>query len=145
MHCNGYLSLFNTVFNYLWVVTTITTCRRMYIMCATKVGNGRYHTYVRLGARFQWVRTLNLDQIMSRFTQPSQDDSSYILVARMDNARNLSSILKAVNFREVTVGMVLTLDNEYYCITSYRTLQYSHWSSSAYIHFILICVARLKR
>jgi len=38
---------------------------------------------------------------MSRFTQPSQDDSDYILVARMDNARSLSSILKAVNFREV--------------------------------------------
>ena len=39
---------------------------------------------------------------MSRFTQPSQDESNYILVARMDNARNLSSILKAVNFREVS-------------------------------------------
>ena len=39
---------------------------------------------------------------MSRFTQPSQDDGSYILVIRMDNARNLSSILKTVSFREVS-------------------------------------------
>lgn len=38
---------------------------------------------------------------MSRFAQPSQDDSGYVLVARMDNAKNLSSILKAVHFREV--------------------------------------------
>jgi len=38
---------------------------------------------------------------MSRFTQPSQDDGGYILVARMDNAKSLHSILKAVNFREV--------------------------------------------
>ena len=38
---------------------------------------------------------------MSRFTQPSQDDGNYILVARMDNAKSLHSILKAVNFREV--------------------------------------------
>ena len=38
---------------------------------------------------------------MSRFTQPSQDDGSYVLVARMDNAKNLSAILKAVQFREV--------------------------------------------
>ena len=38
---------------------------------------------------------------MSRFTQPSQDDGGYILVARLDNAKSLHSILKAVNFREV--------------------------------------------
>ena len=38
---------------------------------------------------------------MSRFTQPSQDDTGYMLVARMDNAKNLSSLLKAVQFREV--------------------------------------------
>lgn len=38
---------------------------------------------------------------MSRFTQPSQDDGGYILVARMDNAKSLHSILKAINFREV--------------------------------------------
>ncbi len=31
----------------------------------------------------------------------SQDESNNILVAKMDNARNLSSILKTVNFREV--------------------------------------------
>lgn len=42
---------------------------------------------------------------MSRFTQPSQDDSGYVLVARMDNAKNLSSILKAVQFREVTLPL----------------------------------------
>ncbi len=31
----------------------------------------------------------------------TQDDSGYILVARMDSARNLSSILKAVQIKEV--------------------------------------------
>lgn len=31
----------------------------------------------------------------------TQDESSYVLVARMDNVRNLSSILKTVNFKEV--------------------------------------------
>lgn len=41
--------------------------------------------------------------LMSRFAQPSQDDSGYVLVARMDNAKNLSSILKAVHFREVRI------------------------------------------
>ena len=42
---------------------------------------------------------------MSRFTQPSQDDSGYVLVARMDNAKNLSSLLKAVQFREVMLPL----------------------------------------
>jgi len=45
---------------------------------------------------------------MSRFTQPSQDDSGYVLVARMDNAKNLSTILKAVQFREVSVERVVS-------------------------------------
>jgi hypothetical protein len=34
----------------------------------------------------------------------SQDESNYILVARLDNARNLSSILKTVNFKDQEVG-----------------------------------------
>ena len=34
-------------------------------------------------------------------SQSRQDEANYILVARMENARNLSSILKAINFREV--------------------------------------------
>ena len=34
-------------------------------------------------------------------SQTSQDDSSCILVARMDNVRNLSSILKTVTLKEV--------------------------------------------
>lgn len=37
---------------------------------------------------------------MSLVTQTSQDDSSYILVARMDNSRLLSSLLKTVHFKE---------------------------------------------
>lgn len=43
---------------------------------------------------------------MSRFTQPSQDESSYHLVARMDNAKNLTTILKAVNFRELATCFI---------------------------------------
>lgn len=38
---------------------------------------------------------------MSRLTQQSSDDSRYILVAKLDNARNLLNILKAVHFKEV--------------------------------------------
>lgn len=39
---------------------------------------------------------------MSRLTQQSGDDSRYILVAKLDNARNLLNILKAVHFKEVS-------------------------------------------
>ncbi len=37
--------------------------------------------------------------------QDSRDDEEedYVLVATMDNARNLSSILKAINFKEVKI------------------------------------------
>jgi len=37
---------------------------------------------------------------MSRLTQQSGDDNRYILVAKLDNARNLHNILKAVHFKE---------------------------------------------
>ena len=38
---------------------------------------------------------------MSRLTQQSSDDNRYILVAKLDNARNLLNVLKAVYFKEV--------------------------------------------
>lgn len=38
---------------------------------------------------------------MSRLTQQSSDDNRFILVAKLDNARNLLNILKAVHFKEV--------------------------------------------
>nr|QIC49982.1 cell cycle checkpoint protein RAD1 [Actinia equina] len=37
---------------------------------------------------------------MSLLSQQSGEDSSYILVARLDNARNMSNILKAIHFKE---------------------------------------------
>ncbi|XP_041377028.1 cell cycle checkpoint protein RAD1-like [Gigantopelta aegis] len=37
---------------------------------------------------------------MALSTQQSDDDSHYVLVAKLDNARNISSILKAINFKE---------------------------------------------
>ena len=40
---------------------------------------------------------------MSRLTQQSGDNSRYILVAKLDNARNLLNILKAVHFKEVSL------------------------------------------
>ena len=46
---------------------------------------------------------------MSRFTQPSQDNDGYVLVARMDNAKNLSVILKAVHFKEVSDACSVTI------------------------------------
>ena len=39
---------------------------------------------------------------MALSTQQSDDDSHYVLVAKLDNARNLSSILKAINFKDVS-------------------------------------------
>lgn len=38
---------------------------------------------------------------MSRLTQQSSDDNRYILVAKLDNARNLLNVLRAVYFKEV--------------------------------------------
>ncbi|RMX51697.1 hypothetical protein pdam_00008113 [Pocillopora damicornis] len=37
---------------------------------------------------------------MSRLTQQSSDDNRYILVAKLDNARNLLNVLRAVYFKE---------------------------------------------
>ena len=39
---------------------------------------------------------------MSLSTQEAEDDDQYVLVARMDNVRNLSNILKAIHFKEVS-------------------------------------------
>lgn len=44
---------------------------------------------------------------MSRLTQQSGDDSRYILVAKLDNARNLLNILKAVHFKEVRLYILI--------------------------------------
>ena len=39
---------------------------------------------------------------MALSTKHSDDDSQYVLVAKMDNVRNLANILKAVHFKEVS-------------------------------------------
>ena len=39
---------------------------------------------------------------MSLSTQEAEDDDQYVLVARIDNVRNLSNILKAIHFKEVS-------------------------------------------
>ena len=44
---------------------------------------------------------------MSRLTQQSGDDNRYILVAKLDNARNLHNILKAVHFKEVKFKLMI--------------------------------------
>lgn len=41
---------------------------------------------------------------MSLSTQPSDDDGQYVLVAKVDNARNVSNILKAIHFKDREVG-----------------------------------------
>ena len=43
-----------------------------------------------------------------RVTQTSQEDCDHLLIAKMDNARNLSSILRAVQFREVGFNLIHT-------------------------------------
>lgn len=64
---------------------------------------------------------------MSRLTQQSGDDSRYILVAKLDNARNLLNILKAVHFKEVSFI-------DYYIHSWYTSCQLQgqqridHWS-----------------
>lgn len=40
---------------------------------------------------------------MSLSTQEADHDSQYILVAKLDNARNLSNILKAIHFKETAI------------------------------------------
>ena len=40
---------------------------------------------------------------MSLSTQEANDDSDFILVAKLDNARTLSNILKTIHFKEVSV------------------------------------------
>ena len=49
---------------------------------------------------FQFGKAKVLNE-MSRLTQQSSDDNRYILVAKLDNARNLLNVLKAVYFKEV--------------------------------------------
>ena len=36
-------------------------------------------------------------------TQDSEEDSNYVLVARLDSAKSMASILKAIHFKEVFV------------------------------------------
>jgi len=38
---------------------------------------------------------------MSLSTQDSDEDSQYVLVAKMDSARNMTTILKAIHFKDV--------------------------------------------
>jgi len=38
---------------------------------------------------------------MSLSTQDSDEDSQYVLVAKMDNARSMTTILKAIHFKDV--------------------------------------------
>lgn len=59
--------------------------------------NGAY-SHIRGDFNFGKAKVLNE---MSRLTQQSSDDNRYILVAKLDNARNLLNVLKAVYFKEV--------------------------------------------
>ena len=42
---------------------------------------------------------------MTLSTQQSEEDSQFILVAKVDNARNVSNVLKAVHFKDKEVGI----------------------------------------
>ena len=39
-------------------------------------------------------------------TIQNDDDSSYVFVAKLDNARNISTILKAIHFKEVSLYVI---------------------------------------
>ena len=41
------------------------------------------------------------DRSMSQESEESDEGDKYVFVARMDNARNLTNVLKAINFKDV--------------------------------------------
>ena len=41
---------------------------------------------------------------MALSTQEADEDDQYILVAKLDNAKNMSNILKAIHFKDVSVS-----------------------------------------
>ncbi len=41
---------------------------------------------------------------MCQLTDESDENEGYILIAKMDNARNLTNVLKAIHFRDVGCG-----------------------------------------
>ena len=40
--------------------------------------------------------------MMSLSTQHDDSDTQYVMLAKLDNARNVSNILKAIHFKEVS-------------------------------------------
>ena len=70
----------------------------------------KWLTFARFSNISFWKRFI-VDE-MSRLTQQSGDDSRYILVAKLDNARNLLNILKAVHFKEVGVNWFFELQED---------------------------------
>ena len=46
---------------------------------------------------------------MSLSTQESEEDSDYVLVARLDNARIMANILKAIHFKDVCAHLCYAL------------------------------------
>ena len=40
---------------------------------------------------------------MSQLTEESDEGAGYILMAKMDNARNLANVLKAIHFKDVSI------------------------------------------
>lgn len=50
---------------------------------------------------------------MALSTQESDEDKHFIFVAKMDNARNMITILKAVHFKDVSIlyGFQISLSN----------------------------------
>ena len=49
------------------------------------------------------TKILQLSFTMSLSTQDADEDEQYILVAKLDNARTLSNILKAIHFKDVSM------------------------------------------
>ena len=46
---------------------------------------------------------------MALSTQQASDDDQYLLLAKIDNAKNVSNILKAIHFKEVWNMVALSL------------------------------------
>lgn len=71
-------------------------------------------------------------------TQSQADDEQYVLVASLDNARNLSNILKAITFKDHAIfsatpnGLKVTVEDS-------KCLQ-----ANAFIQVYLLCIIILK-
>ena len=81
-----------------------------------------------LAATLQFQLLLNKNcHIMSLSAQEADDDNSGVFMAKMDSARNMSNILKAIHFKDVSVNCPIIAHNNgrYLAILPRQSPQYT--------------------